>query len=519
MRQLALCFGLIVLFALAAAGCKKGDKPPWAEKKTEKKAVQEAQPEKAAPEKAVEKVVDSPKPENEGAESVPPETVADKPEAAEEDSPVDEASCNDKIAAEEARIRRDVIPILREEEEATVELNRWIKRTFETLDAGNSDLSKEKIAKFWEEYEQCLKQMKAPQAERDPECVAYVTADESACQRLGTKDLRSRCTDTVQTKTWEKNLYDWAKSGFSGDFCTQKQAGTAAHQISAELCRVISENGSCSKNSVSSHMVKMCKAAQAGLKGAECAGEFAQGTPYCDWLMLVKSPDRVNLCKAAVKEGKLDIYSEDCEMIDQVASMDCDAAAKHAPPTKKAEEPSAECLFISGLKAGKNTCAEAGVTDPDDCALYMSFVAAINGTPQVCTGLSDERAQMRCRTFLSVDVDDCELKTSKDWGTGAKDDGPCRKLLHDQKVLPAKQGQLELRITVLNPFLEPAKCTFVIEMTSSAGYSKQTLEVPLAGAESKVLQQFFLAVSGSTFKVDPKCTWEREEPSAAVKAK
>jgi hypothetical protein len=519
MRNMALCFGLMVLFALTAGGCKKGDKPPWAEKKTDKKPVAEAQPEKAAPEKAAQKVAETPEPLEAVAESVPAEASEDQPAAAEEDSPVDEASCNDKIAAEEARIRRDVIPVLREEEEATVEMNRWIKRTFETLDAGNSDLSKEKIARYWEEYEECLKRMKAPQAERDPECVAYVTADESACQRLGTKDMRTRCTDTVQTKTWEKNLYDWAKGGFSADFCTQKQAGAANHQISAELCRVISENGSCSKNSVSSHMVKMCKAAQAGLKGANCGGDFAEGTPYCDWLNLVKSPDRVALCKAAVKDGKLDIYSEDCEMIEQVAGMDCDAASKHAPATKTEEEPNAECLFISGLKSGQNTCAKAGITDPDDCALYMSFVAAVNGTPEVCAALSDERAQMRCRTFLSVDVDDCELKTSKDWGTGAKDDGPCRKLLYEKKVLPAKQGQLELRITVLNPFLEPARCTFVISMTSAAGYSKQTLEVPLAGAETKVLQEFFLAVSDSTFAVDPKCTWERKDPPDPAEAK
>lgn len=515
MYRTGLIVGFILLFVAALPGCKKNkEKPPWADKKenaakpAQEKTQGVAKPEEAPEEEPEAEVKAEP---DAGPLESAPDAQADNKE---EESPVDKASCKDRIAREEARIRRDVIPTMREEEEAGVAMTRWIRRTFETLEESHSDLSKERIGEYWEEYEACLKQMRTPQAQRDPECVAYVTADESACTRLGSEDLRKRCVDTVQTKAWEKNVYDWARSGFSAEFCTGTQSGPATHQIRDEFCRLISEGGSCKTPAASSHMVKMCKAAQAGLKGWECGGDFPEGSPYCEWLIITRSDDRASLCKEAVKQGKLDIYSEDCDNIKQVVNMNCDQAAVGDEPSDAEAKPDADCLFVMGLKNHKNDCTQAGI-DPtsDDCSLYMSFVAALNNTPDVCKALPDERAQMRCRTFLSVEVKDCELKTDKEWGTGPKDDGPCRKLLFERKILPATEGRVELRLTLLNPFTDPARCTMMVEVVGKSQTARKTVEVALAGAESKVLQEYFLAEDESTFTVEPTCTWERAVPT------
>jgi len=226
-------------------------------------------------------------------------------------------------------------------------------------------------------------------------------------------------------------------------------------------------------------------------------------------LNIVKEPNRGELCREAVAAGQLSIPVDVCPGAEELTKLDCAqlprSLAEGSPPF-----PEKECALLKALKSGTTSCEGLYAADSDDCALLISVQAGIKGDPALCDTLKKrERAHMRCRTFLSTKVEDCDLKTSSEWGTGPKDDSPCRKLLWDQKVLPASEGRTEVRVTFVNPFDNPAKCSVEMKVTATGSSSSQTENIDLKEAEVKVHSLFFLGSPDSKVELIPTCKWDR----------
>lgn len=449
---------------------------------------------------------EGPAPEEKEAEkedAAPPAGTEKPPQFAEKNSEI----CKDRIEAEDRRIKREVIPMMRAEQDAMEAVTRWAQKAYDVLEPEESALAKVKIDAFWKEYGTCVKEIEAPKAERDPECVAYVTADASACQRLGNEEIRKRCTDTVRTKGWEKNIFDWAKSGFAAEFCSS--ATKATEILPPGLCRIFAETGDCSSKAFTNHLATMCQAAQAGFRGEECGDQFPADSQYCRFLAVVKADNRVELCKQELTAGRITLPEGFCDAIDQVAKEDCKQLLTDTPPDA-APFPEKECSLLSAIKNGTKSCDGVYAADSNDCAMLISVQAALAGDTSLCDGLkSRERAHMRCRTFLSTSVEDCDLKTSSEWGTGPKDDTPCRRLLWEKSVLPASEGRAEVRLTLVNPFDNTAKCSVEMKVTATGATSTQTDTVDFKKAEVKVHSLFYLGGPDAKVEVTPTCTWDR----------
>ena len=508
-----LIAGISMLFALSS--CKKGtDAPPAGTKKTEKQALEESGKKATKEVNGTPSASEGPAPEEKEAkkeaekeaekeEAAPPPAAERPPQYAEKNSAV----CKDRIEAEDRRIKREVIPMMRAEQDAMEAVTRWAQKAYDVLEPEESALAKVKIDDFWKEYGTCVKELGAPKAERDPECVAYVTADASACQRLGNDEIRKRCADTVRTKAWEKNIFDWAKAGFSADFCAQP--AKTADILPPVLCPIFAQTGDCSPQAFTNHLATMCRAAKAGFRGEECGDEFPADSQYCRFLAIVKADNRVELCKRESKAGSITLPDGFCDAIAQVANEDCKQLLTDTPPDAPAF-PEAECSLLKAIRNGTMSCEGLYAADSDDCAMLISTQAALAGDSSLCDGLkSRERAHMRCRTFLSTSVKDCDLKTSSEWGTGPKDDTPCRRLLWEKTVLPASEGRAEVRLTLVNPFDNTAKCSVEMKVAATGATSTQTENVDLKKAEVKVHSLFYLGGPDAKVEIIPTCTWDR----------
>jgi len=197
----ALLAGLLIV----PSGCSKKSAPPPVSAMGEKKEA--PAPPAPATENEKEVPVASPaekqetpsaaevpagnQPASEG-EPVPPSAAALAP------GELDPGACSDKIAVEEARVRREVLPKLRTDQEANAQVVEWTTGTAKQLQGQEEKWERKRREEHYREYVACRKALSSAKAERDPVCVAYVTKDVTACDRVENASVRNHCVMLVR---------------------------------------------------------------------------------------------------------------------------------------------------------------------------------------------------------------------------------------------------------------------------------------------------------------------------------
>jgi len=212
---------LLAALLIASTGCRKEAPAPAVAGKEEKTASPVAPPVEKQEKLAVEEVPSGQQPVPEqgqaGAQpaggdeaAVSGELLATGGEAAAAVAPppgeLDPATCSDKIAVEEARVRREVLPRLRADQEANAQVAEWAAGTVKQLQVQDEESDRKRREQHWKEYTACLKDLTGARAERDPLCVAYVTEDLTACDRVRDPIWRNQCTMLVRQKKGEEVL-------------------------------------------------------------------------------------------------------------------------------------------------------------------------------------------------------------------------------------------------------------------------------------------------------------------------
>jgi hypothetical protein len=436
--------------------------------------------------------------------------ASDKP-AAEELKPgeaPDPASCKVRVDAEEARLQKEVVPIIAADTESTAIVKEWAEKTYKILENGEVNMSQSKLSVFWQEYQDCVKRLHAPKTERDPECVAYVTADETACQRLGTRDTIEQCVQTVRNRPFEKSLIGWARSGYSADYCSTLSPEMDGRDLHPLVCRGLAAGQKCGALGPDWNSSKsFCKAAQKGLSGADCGPDAPEGSLQCQWLRIMKAPDRDEQCRAFTKAGLSPIPVDVCAHLDRIPKLDCDRMPEFPKHLAEEEAGDPECLLAHALRNGAASCEGLFAADSNECVTLTSVRGLVSGDRTVCATLPSERSQARCRTFGATTVEECELKGGDAWGTGAKDDTPCRKLLLSRNVLPAEADRIEVRMLFVNPFQDKVACQVLVDAKGKDSGANQTIQVSLAEGEMRYQSVFFVKMTDPVVDVTPNCTW------------
>ncbi len=217
---------LLAVVVVASPGCKKETPAPSAASVEQKAAQPEAQPApgsapagqgapadpgtQPAPDKAGSQPAAA---GTSGAEAMAPASGGEaRPEAVPDNSAAapspeaiapgdtDPATCGDRIAAQEARLRREVLPRLRADQEAAENVAGWVDGTVKELRAEMDTSDRKRQEEHGKEYAACVRELTGARAERDPVCVAYVTSDDTACDRVADLGLRSECRRLVAQK-------------------------------------------------------------------------------------------------------------------------------------------------------------------------------------------------------------------------------------------------------------------------------------------------------------------------------
>jgi len=478
---------------------------------------------KTTPDKKLDKEAEDP-----GAKKPEPEAL---PEPEDEIDPnltdpskgeLDPDKCKTKLEAEERMIRREFLPKLKAEQEAAGRVERWVESTYKVLEAGEGEIGKRELENFWKEYRECLDQLEKPVVERDPECVAYVTQDETACDRLTDPRTQQECKENVRIRPMDEFWRGWAKSGFSRAYC--KNAPSMVMYEERVRCEALLEIESCDAEEYLSAVIKrhvaICEAAKAALQGKECGDEYPEGSLECQAIKLVHSKDRKATCLRMAEANESPLPKDGCDEVDGLESFDCTkiaAMTRNRGPVQRV--PAAECEILLAVRKGKESCEGTFPPDSADCTRMISLNAFLSGDRSKCDVLPDERHRAMCRRWMMSNLEECEMGSTKEWGTGARDDTACRKLLWKKNLLPATEGRTELRLTLANVFDSPAECTFAVTVKGKTSTSSKSTLISFAGSELKVHSLFFLAEKDSAFDVAPTCTWKRDTDSEGKKEK
>lgn len=502
-------FVTLIVFVIAL-GCKKGEQPstnlgqPAAVKPPAPVAEKELKEQAPSAEKKTH------------AESV----IAEKAPASKKGE-LDPSACRERIEAEDRKIRTEVLPKLQAEQEATASMQKWLSKTFKILEASKLVMDRKKLEDFWEEYRSCLKRLTQSREERDPECVAQVTQDLTACDRLA-DDARTGCRDLIKTRKEHMVLRDFARSGFSIEFC-MTHPDIKYFPGGSRFCRAMALASDCGEGLVKAlrdNEIRMCEAMKRLVKGeARCGVDFKEGSPECLLAQVASAQDKRAKCLELSAAGILPIPVEVCDHIEMAGHFDCSRIPDMEPPDK-ANLPLPVCNLLMALKSGQKSCGGNIKEGTHDCTVFLSFLSAISKDRSVCDAIADKHQREHCRTFLAESLDECRLGNSEEWGTHVRDDSSCRKLLIEKVVLPATEGRTELRLTLANVFDDPATCTLKVSATAAASITTRSLEVSFPRSMTRVERLFFVTQPGMTFDVKPTCKWEinvgKEQPATVT---
>jgi len=505
-KMRCLLSATVVAMVLGAMGCKKAEVTPAA---VQSEPAAKTQPASAAPE------------ESKAPAETPP-TNADEPLAGTADpekEPVpepakgelDPEACKTRVDAEERKARLEVVPKLQAEAEAVGRMDEWATKTSASLEESQAEFLRQRVDQAVADYRKCVEEMSAPREERDPECVAQVTQDASACGRLVGEGLKRQCIEQVRILPVFKFLRDWGRAGFTAEFCSSYQGTSLSFLADRTRCRALASAGDCGSGlleGIKTSLDRHCRAIKLISQGGRCGKDFPEGSPECEMQELVLASDRVGTCLRMAREGRLPLPEDLCDRADQMEYWNCDMIPKGATPIKAGQETQNECKLALALRDGRKSCGGDIPEDSNECVMLLSLRAAIDRDRAICNTLTNERFAERCRTFLVDSVEECAKRPSKDWGTGVKDDSPCRKMLLDETVLPATEGRSELRLTFTNPYDESATCKAKVTGTAKASVTTRTLEVSLTGGQTKIESMFFVTETGLEFDVSHECTWD-----------
>jgi len=262
--------------------------------------------------------------------------------------------------------------------------------------------------------------------------------------------------------------------------------------------------------------VEFCKRVVGLLRQQGECGSYAPDTMECKALKAIQSPDRAAACMALSAEPGSPMRPEACPFLAKMEENDCNMIPmliRKAKGDKPETHPTEVCEVVRALKSGVKSCDGLFASNSNPCGLLVMLQAAVSGDRTLCASLEEQRFKDRCRSFLSTRLDDCEERSSKEWGTGQRDDGPCRKMRWEKTILPASEGRTELRLTFMNEFDSPATCSVLVQVAGKESTTTQKLSVAVGGAKKAVKSLFFVAEEGSTYEATPECTWDRSKES------